>query len=73
MLADRIALNMQFAGMPSVLFDWDRGNDRNIIVAGGEGAEQLQINSDKKPGFIKHELQGVVRRKPIRHRSNKVL
>jgi spermidine synthase len=73
MLADRIALNIELAGIPSVLFDWERSSERNIIVAGGKDVGHMQINSDKKPVFIKHELQGIVRRKPITHRSNKTL
>ncbi len=72
MLADRIALNMESAGMSSVLFDWARSSDRNIIIAGGEGVEHMQINSDRKPAFIKHELQRIIRRKPIKHRSNAI-
>jgi spermidine synthase len=68
MLADRVALNMESAGMPSVLFDWERSSDRNVIIAGGKGVEQIHINSDRKPAFIKQELQKIIRRKPIKHR-----
>lgn len=63
MLADRIALNMECAGLPTILFDWQGRNDRNIIIASG-AVEQMQIRAYKKPSFVRREVQGIIRRTP---------
>jgi len=70
MLADRIALNMELAEIPAVLFDWSRSTDRNIIVAGGRNSDHMLIDCDKKPPQIRHELQEITRRKARKHCSN---
>lgn len=66
MLADRIALNMEYAGLPAILFDWQGRNDRNVIIAGG-AVEQMQIRAYKKPSFVRREVQGIIRRSPKKH------
>lgn len=66
MLADRIALNMECAGLPAILFDWQGRNDRNIIIACG-AVEQMQIRAYKKPSFVRREVQGIMRRLPKKH------
>lgn len=69
MLADRVALNMQSAGISPVLFDWSRSSDRNIIVAGGKNVQHIHIGPERKPPLIKHELQRIICRKPREYRS----
>ena len=64
MQADRTAHHMELAGMPSVLFDWSRSSDRNMVVAAGRGIEQIHIDSEKNPMSIQHELKRIIRRKP---------
>lgn len=66
LLADRIALNMEAADLPAILFDWQGRNDRNIIIAGG-AVEQMQIRAYKKPSFVRREVQGIIRRSPKKH------
>lgn len=45
---DEIALNMESANIPSILFDWSRKPNRNIIIAGGTIAK-VQGTSQRKP------------------------
>jgi spermidine synthase len=61
MLADRIALNMESAELPAVLFDRPGRHDRNIIIAGGV-VDQVRITSYRKPVWVRHELHGIMRR-----------
>ena len=65
-IKDRIALNMEYAGWPAILFDWQGRNDRNIIIACG-AVEQMQIRAYKKPSFVRREVQGIMRRTPKKH------
>lgn len=66
LLADRIALNMEGAALPSILFDWHGSGERNIIVAGG-AVGQTQVRAYRKPLLVRNELQGIVRRTPNKH------
>ena len=61
--ADRVALQMEDAGLPPILFDWQGKNDRNIIIAGGM-VEHMQVIASRKPSFVRHEMQGIIRRHP---------
>jgi spermidine synthase len=61
MLADRIALNMEVAKMPAVLFDRPGLRDRNVIIAGG-AVQRIRIASHRKPVWVRHELCGIIRR-----------
>jgi len=63
LLADRIALNMSAANLPATLFDWPGRTHRNTIIGGGV-VEQIQVVSQKKPRYVRRELQGVIRRLP---------
>lgn len=70
-LADQVAINMESVGLPVFLFDWGQGRDRNIIIAGGEGVERMRIDLSKKPPLIRHELQGITRRKSREYHLHK--
>lgn len=66
MLADRIALNMEHAGLTTILFDWQGRKNRNIIIACG-AVEQTQVRAYRKPTFVRREVQGIIRRSPKKY------
>lgn len=61
-LADRIALNMEYSKIPTVLFDRPGRRERNVIIAGG-AVDRMQIASCRKPVEVRQQLRGIVRRK----------
>ncbi len=61
MMANDIVHHMASAGLPTFLFDWTNGSDRNIIIAGGSHIANLQVDSD---GPIPYHLKGLKGRKP---------
>lgn len=63
MLADRIGLHMEAAGLPTALFDWPGRADRNTIIAGG-AISRTQIFSYTKPAWLRQTMRGIVRRPP---------
>lgn len=69
LLADRIALNMESANLPAVLFDWPGRCDRNTIVAGGAG-ESVPIASGRQPAWLKDAVRGIVPRAPRKRARN---
>jgi len=69
MLADRIALNMEKSGLPSILFDWPGRTSRNTIVAGGT-VKQMRVASINKPKFVREEMRGVASRAPKKRAGN---
>lgn len=68
-LADRIALNMEKAGLPATLFDWPGRTNRNTIIAAG-AVEQMQVASHRKPQFVRNEVRGITRRTPKKQATN---
>jgi spermidine synthase len=61
MLGDRVASNMESAGLPSVIFDRPGKGGRNVVVAGG-AVGHIQIVSFRKPACVRQELHGIIRR-----------
>ena len=65
MLADGIAVNMEAAQIPAVLFDHPGRRDRNVIIAGGI-VDHIQIVSSRKPMEVRKELCSIIRRNAVR-------
>jgi spermidine synthase len=63
LLADRMALNMEKAGLPAMLFDWPGRTSRNTIVAGGN-VQGMRVSPINKPKFVREEMRGVTSRTP---------
>jgi spermidine synthase len=61
--ADQIALNAQKAGFAVELFDWPGETDRNVLLSAGN-LGRAQIPSGHEPGWIRKDLEGIVRRRP---------
>ena len=61
MLGDRVASNMESAGLPSVIFDRPGKGSRNVVIAGG-AVGHIQIVSSRKPACVRQELHGIIRR-----------
>lgn len=66
MWADVIARNAQSAGMDITMFDWPRQKDRNTLIAGGM-SQRTHIPSGREPAWIRHDLRGIIRRRPRRY------
>jgi spermidine synthase len=59
--ADRIALNMEDVGIPSMLYDWPGEKDRNTLITGGSIAH-MRIPSGKEPAWAQRKMRGVTPR-----------
>lgn len=61
--ADVVAMNMQAAGMRVTMVDWPREKDRNTLIIGGS-LRRVAIPSGKEPAWMRHDLKGLILRKP---------
>lgn len=68
--ADQIALHMEGAGMPAILFDQPGRIDRNTIVVGGN--KSLCIPSGQEPEWIRQELGRFMRRNPYKNTTKHI-
>lgn len=71
MFADRIALAMEAAKLPVILFDWLGLTDHNTIIAGGITVKNMLVVPYKKPPFVRSEMEGILRRRPRKSAVNK--
>lgn len=63
--ADIIARNAEAVGMDMTMFDWPGQKDRNSILVGNM-QHRIHIPSGKEPAWIKPDLRGIIRRRPIK-------
>jgi spermidine synthase len=63
--ADRIAVNMESARLPAVLFDRTDRMNHNVVIAGGNVAD-LNIPYGNEPAEIIKGMNGIIRRDPKR-------
>jgi spermidine synthase len=68
--ADRIAVNMESARLPAVLFDRMNRTNHNVIIAGGNVAD-LNIPYGNEPVGIRNEMNGIIRRNPKRRAGHR--
>lgn len=63
--ADAVAMNMQAAGINVTMVDWPGEKDRNTLIIGGS-LRRVAIPSGREPAWIRHDLKGLIHRKPLK-------